>query len=92
MYRCDGCGRDVAGTAADPIHWPGARKLCTSCLHTPVTSEAKSAEVKSTSKGDAARARWAAMSDEAKAAHVAKMQAGRGIVASKPRRKTIVIE
>jgi hypothetical protein len=83
MYYCDGCHRVVAGTAKDPIHWPGSRKLGTCCLHLPEAPRAsgtsETPEVPKTSRADAARARWAAKSDEEKRAHVAKMQAGRGL-------------
>lgn len=72
MYVCDGCGRNVAGTSKDPIHRPANRKLCTKCLHVP-----EPRAVPTATRGDAAKARWEAMSDEAKRAHVAKMQAGR---------------
>ena len=75
MYRCDGCGRNVAATSQDPIHWPGGGKYCTGCLG----KVHKTVETPSTSRADAARARWAAKSDEEKRAHVARMQAGRSL-------------
>ena len=83
IYHCDGCGRGITATAADPVHKPGAQTLCSTCIRinapasTPQPTTRASTEAKSDGRGAAAKARWEAKSPEEKAAHVAKMQAGR---------------
>ena len=76
MSRCTDCGRHIAGTRDDQVHAMSAGTFCTACfrkrLNAPVAPK-----VRSTGRGDAARARWAAMTPEQKAERVAKLQAGR---------------
>lgn len=73
FYHCDGCGNHIAGTMKDPIHQPGSRTLCQTCIKLPETP----APPKANGRGAAAKARWEAMTPEQKRAKVAKMQAGR---------------
>lgn len=79
LYHCDGCGRGVAGNKADPIFRPGARTFCKGCFENPsaVTSVTTVSPPKEDGRGAAAKARWDAMSPEAKKAKIEKMQAAR---------------
>jgi hypothetical protein len=86
MYRCDGrggCGRPIAASAEknDPVHQLSGRgTLCTSCLRKPEPQEPE--RPPSRSRGDASRARWAAMTPAQKAERIAKMKAGQAARAS----------
>lgn len=84
MYHCDRCERPIRGVAGDAIHHTSKGRFCAECLRlnaiesTHAVAEHVEALAKGSSRrGDAARARWAAMTPAQKAARVAKMQAGR---------------
>jgi len=79
MKYCDRCGNAIRGNTRDPIHVTSIGTHCSGCLQVAWSEHEHKKTTKKTKdgRGDAARARWANMSPEAKAAHVAKMQAGR---------------
>lgn len=77
MYHCDHCSRPIAATAADPVHKPGARTLCSACVKLPPPTVDKT-----DGRGAAAKERWAKMTDEERAARVEKMRTGRAMVGS----------
>jgi hypothetical protein len=84
MRTCDRCGKTIAGTSADPIHVTSRGTHHAACMRAAwaEVSTAKEertaavAEVRSR-RAEAARARWAAMTVEQRAARVASMHAGR---------------
>jgi hypothetical protein len=77
IYHCDSCEKPIQGTASDPVHRPGAKTLCSICVKTYAPTTVAHTTDHPDGRGAAARARWANMTPEAKAAHVQKMQAGR---------------
>ena len=79
MKLCDRCGRLVHGNAHDPIIVTSLGTHCSGCVQLAWREHdaGKTTSKKEDGRGAAARNRWATMSPEAKAAHVAKMQAGR---------------
>lgn len=81
MYTCKDCGRRILASAEknDPVHILSRRGvLCTQCLRKP--EPAKPERQPSAARanfGAAAKARWAALTEDEKAARVAAMRAGR---------------
>ena len=87
LYHCDNCERPITATPGDAVYKPGARTLCAECvIKTPTGVTKTSASVttantnpKTDGRGAAAKARWEAMSPEAKLAKMNKMRAARGL-------------
>lgn len=84
MYQCDQCGRGVRAVAGDPIHVTSSGKFCAACLRLAAITETRAHAERvettvatSSRRGDAARARWAAMTVDQRAERVAKMRSGR---------------
>ncbi len=79
MTHCNDCGRRILGVAGDPVHHLSRRGvLCTECLRKPGREAEKvTPERGAETRGEAAKARWEAMTPEQQAARVAKMRAGR---------------
>lgn len=77
MYRCDTCGRSVAAKPGDPVHVTSRGHYCATCLSASATSGQDQPKAKPDGRGAAAKARWANMTAEQRAARVAAMQAGR---------------
>ena len=75
MYTCTGCERPVAATANDPIHVTSRGKFCAQCLTTTRSAPDAPPEKTKPSRGEAQRARWAAMSPEEKTARTAHLRA-----------------
>lgn len=76
MSVCDRCKQVIRGSE----HVTSIGTHCSDCFR-PAWAEfraAKESKRKPDGRGAAAKARWAAMSEEERTAHVAKMQAGRG--------------
>ena len=82
LYHCDNekCGRPITATAGDAVYKVGPRTLCAECHNGAKTARVAtptSTTTKADGRGAAAKARWDAMSPEAKLAKMAKMRAAR---------------
>jgi hypothetical protein len=77
LYHCDACGRPITAVPGDAVYKPGSRTLCAGCVSKPTARAETNSPPKADGRGAAAKARWEAMSPEAKKAKIEKMQAAR---------------
>ena len=82
MYTCDGCRKMVRAVAGDAIHFVGSRKVCATCnrrdAHTASTSASpEAARVRSSTRAEATRKRWAELPEAQRAARLAALAKGR---------------
>lgn len=83
MYTCDGCGAPIAAKPGDALNWTSRGKHCDKCNAAGAVHPSRHDEhveritAASKSRGEAARARWAAMTPAQQAERVAKLKAGR---------------
>ena len=75
MARCSTCDKFIAGKPGDAVHHTSKGVFCGACLRG--SELAPVAAPKTDGRKAAAARRWASMSVEDRAAHVARMQAGR---------------
>ena len=76
LYHCEACARPITATAGDAVYKVGPRTLCAECVTKAPTKTTVRPKTED-GRGAAAKARWEAMSPEAKRAKIVKMQAGR---------------